>query len=1278
MTSRSARAMKTSLLAGVALMCLVATGARADNFITDGETVSADHINASWDIYGTGLPDNTANITINSIGNTVTLGAFNSYAAFQFDPTPDADPDLIGALTVIGGNAVTFDGFIDGSHGGITLTSAATNLTFHDDITNNVAITIGDDANAVAATFMLADQSISGLAGGYDLNVSATIDAGGTAPENAAINVVNNTGSYHTVIFSSDLGSQGALGAITVGADTVSTGVDFGGNVDATNITLGGWSTQGDTNFAIFGNAVAAPTVVTADIDGAEYESAVDDISEENTGGNWVGVEGGADVTFTGAIGSKISAVLLGLGGDGTEDTSATFTDDVATSIILNTTGISENNHFDSDYATPPNDSLTIDATGGDITVSGTILNAVFYNNPSYSTPEELMDSLTGTVILTGGTIGTPREINVGAIDFVNTLNVGDYTTVNLAGDSTSHDGMDWEMYSNDIYGNSILLLNVAMQDHSVINLTTPGGSILEAIVSSTGGTVNVGEDSAALFDGDTSTAVNLQGANASVGFDSFPGNPAVSVVTSDIVSSIADVSERGQTRTVSFNDVDFQGTLSFGDANDTLHIENMTLDGPVDLGYGANHVELANGGAISNSTSDPDITFGSGTSVLKLTAATFDGAVAHSGTGGVVLDLHGGCPTSDPCAAIGADATFEDLTDVDVTDDISVVQAALAPANGTSITSSGTLIINGGSASLAGDVRGDSTGTLAFSNGSFSNPASGGVYSSVSLALDNATFTTATATDTGIDSLHAISVLDGSTFNVNADVSSADALTVDNSTVNIAAGKTLAAGSMNGMTDGTLSFGLDDDGTAGRLTLTDGGIILQGATVKIDLTSPSTFSLTTPVLLATGTATLIGFDGSDGQAATEIGANTALWTFYVEDGTYAGGDDTQLYVVAERDGPSIAEVGAEHSPSNASVGATFDGLSATTDPQLLAILTKINAAPTDAAINAILSSVKPTGNGAAAGTLNMINNALNLNSMHLDEVRQTGLSGGTAVRGMQFWTQAFGQTANQGMRGGDAGFEADTAGFAAGIDSENLVKNAVIGAAVDYGHTNVNSSNGNSTGADINSYQLTAYGEYDFGNKTYFNAQASYAFNKTDVVRYDVGGLGGLTARGSFDADQYALRAETGHSFQAGATTLTPKALAHWAHYSPDDYTETGAGGASLAVNQKSMDIFELGGGLDASWKFRRDDGAEVVPAIRAGYRYDLIGDSVASTSTFAGGGTAFSTEGASPARGTATLGAGLKYALPNAVDLTLNYDFEHKADYNSNSGYLRVGYSF
>ena len=131
--------------------------------------------------------------------------------------------------------------------------------------------------------------------------------------------------------------------------------------------------------------------------------------------------------------------------------------------------------------------------------------------------------------------------------------------------------------------------------------------------------------------------------------------------------------------------------------------------------------------------------------------------------------------------------------------------------------------------------------------------------------------------------------------------------------------------------------------------------------------------------------------------------------------------------------------------------------------------------------------------------------------------------------------------------------------------------------------------------------------------------------------------------------------------------------------HYNAQSYTETGAGGANLHVDNQTEDTLNLGIGGRAEWLLKLDNDMQLKPNLHASYQYNVLNnDKADTTASFTGGGGTFSTSGLNPSNSTFDLGAGLKLYNTDNWDFTATYDYLVRTDYNANSGMLRAAYQF
>lgn len=521
------------------------------------------------------------------------------------------------------------------------------------------------------------------------------------------------------------------------------------------------------------------------------------------------------------------------------------------------------------------------------------------------------------------------------------------------------------------------------------------------------------------------------------------------------------------------------------------------------------------------------------------------------------------------------------------------------------------------------------------------------------------------------------------STLNVNVPLAHSPEITVSNLSLAATSKTTLSVDTMPSVSD-TLTFGVDSSKNAAFLQVTKGSVNLNGMSVEANVGGMSSLKDGMEVEVATGMAQLTGTTGALGQTLTTIVDNSAMFDFQMADGSQAAitgsMDNTSLFFLISQ---AATAAQTANGTNNQNVGTVFDTLGGTMDPQLSQILTNINTGNAQQVNDTLDGTLPPVNGGEFGASMNMAEGNFTLAGDRLAGQRNggTGAASGGVPEGVRFWGQAFGQTADQSTRGGVAGYDSRTLGMAFGADTDNMYDDAVVGLSFSYANSDVDSDNATTTETEVDSYQLTLYGDYDLDDRTYVGAMLGYVFSQNDGTRHNVGGVPGLTARADYDSHQIVARAETGRDYHSPAlkgATLTPTLMAQYVFYKADDYTETGAGGANLTVDNDSLHMFEVGVGVDASWQFKQENGGVLEPEVGVGYRYDFIGDNLEATSRFTGGGASFETEGFDPAQSKINFGTGLSYTTPDSWEISARYDYEYKSDYDAHSGYARVAHKF
>ena len=526
--------------------------------------------------------------------------------------------------------------------------------------------------------------------------------------------------------------------------------------------------------------------------------------------------------------------------------------------------------------------------------------------------------------------------------------------------------------------------------------------------------------------------------------------------------------------------------------------------------------------------------------------------------------------------------------------------------------------------------------------------------------------------TTEGTMNVNALNISSGSVFNMGNTITAANSVS-NAGTLAIGTNTQTIVGDYVQDSGGILKMGVQNTTTYGQLAVTGTADFSQSGAINVDVANNANIAQGDVYSNAISSGVLVapvsGFTVTD---------NSYVWNFQL-----VGNDIHALQL-------SGSSLGFNHADTS-----TYNALqslagASTSNPAMLQILGNLNSASNKEGAQNVLESVEPTLNGSdliGAQTLN--NQTLDMAGQQLEMLRSLNIDitnldnlapaagGDMKPKGYRAWGRLFGVHETQYARGGISGYGANTWGGVLGIDTQKINDKSVLGVAFSYGSTDANSSNSNHTDTDSDSYQLTLYGNYTLEKDTFVDGMLAYGWQNVDTTRYGVGGTPGVTARGSFDTSQYIARAELGKNFAYASAIVTPSFIANYLHYSPDSYTESGAGGANLYVDRKDMDILEIGPRVTVSRAYQMEGGV-LTPSAHSGLRYDVIGDHLDATNIFAAGGPAFDTQGIRPGHATFDMGARLNYQMTGSWEFTANYDFQYKPDYISNAGFLHATYKF
>lgn len=301
----------------------------------------------------------------------------------------------------------------------------------------------------------------------------------------------------------------------------------------------------------------------------------------------------------------------------------------------------------------------------------------------------------------------------------------------------------------------------------------------------------------------------------------------------------------------------------------------------------------------------------------------------------------------------------------------------------------------------------------------------------------------------------------------------------------------------------------------------------------------------------------------------------------------------------------------------------------------------------------------------AAGGTTVLLADTLNLTSRVVQTRMEGnhGMAAGDGVSDRNVWGKPFGTWANQGAKDGLSGYKARSGGVVVGADAAIGTADR-LGVAFIYANVDLDSKGDARQHADVDLYQLMAYGSRNLNQSTDINWQANLGVNKTGASRaISFGGLQ-RTAQSSYDGVNAHLGAGIGRQIALGeASHVAPSLRFDYTVIKNQAYNERGAGALDLQVSSETFQQLNLSSEI----KLTRSVGKDKSVLLVLGAGYDLLKRQNAIVSAFAGGGSAFTTTSADPAKGSVRAGSGFNSVLADGLDFSARYDVEARSKFTN-----------
>ncbi len=284
-----------------------------------------------------------------------------------------------------------------------------------------------------------------------------------------------------------------------------------------------------------------------------------------------------------------------------------------------------------------------------------------------------------------------------------------------------------------------------------------------------------------------------------------------------------------------------------------------------------------------------------------------------------------------------------------------------------------------------------------------------------------------------------------------------------------------------------------------------------------------------------------------------------------------------------------------------------------------------------------------------------------------------SGLSSGDmTLKNQHFWLQTFGSRAEQDTQQGVQGYDVDSYGLVIGIDGE-YSPTWQVGAAFSYANSDVSSrlSAGKNV-VSIDSYQANVYASKQLDEQTLWSIQSSVGQLKYDSSRLL---FNNDIAKSEYDGWQFQLHSDLARHIQLSEkTAITPYIGASYRYIDVNGYRESGAGALNLIVKDDSFDSLVVSAGV--RHQYSATNHLSLITELGLGY--DLMADQSNLTSSYAGGGAQFTTEGIKPAALTYDAAIGVQYKLENGTNINAKYSVNGREHFKQGTFKLNARWMF
>ena len=498
---------------------------------------------------------------------------------------------------------------------------------------------------------------------------------------------------------------------------------------------------------------------------------------------------------------------------------------------------------------------------------------------------------------------------------------------------------------------------------------------------------------------------------------------------------------------------------------------------------------------------------------------------------------------------------------------------------------------------------------------------------------------------------------------------------------------------------DGVATLTLDanqatnvDINTAGTLiiddTITTGQEIFTVGTSVVDGDVAGTGNIQMPANLLNGeTLVLIAqtADAAEAAIVADVEAavlDTALRTYTVSNVDNGANDNDITITVADNAAATVASnLGTTANIGTALIqaGIAVEGDATALDAFSNALNANGFSATEDTALAKQVAPQTDLISGSSVAAQAVTGSVQGIMSNRMASLRSGDAYFGTGVAagGMSAqsgFIQVFGSTAEQESTkvgsGTQAGFDTESQGVAIGFDGATD-NGMTVGVSVSTANTDVDGKGDGKSTNSIDTYSASLYMDTATDNG-YFEGSLTFGVNENSTSRKITSAGLNRTLTGSYDSNSISLNLAAGIPNEVGAGYLTPFGSFTATVMDIDPYTEKSTvTDDALRLKVAQDDVNSMIGTVGLKFHGEMSNGG--MPMISLAINNEFGDNTINSTNTFQGGGTAFKTSTAVEEL-SATLGLGYTYGS-DAASIEFAYEADaNDDDYLSHYGSIKI----